>query len=460
MEFQNLLFIVFVLPIFLILYQITAYSKRKIFLIIFSLCLYAWQDPYAIIVLLFLLITNYLLIRFMDDRDEKKRTIDFIVCMMVNIFILFYVKYYGFILHQLSNVIYLPKFHIMERIPLGISFYVFSLLSYDIDVYRRTIKKEKNILDFSLYVSFFPKLIMGPIIRYQDFKKQLVFHGLKKNNLEKGFASFLMGCVQKVCIANQLGTIWNMAQGSESACLAWLGIFAYTLQIYFDFQGYTLMAIGLARMIGIRLPNNFEYPYCATSVTDFWRRWHRTLSFWFRDYVYIPLGGNRKGVKFHIRNILIVWLLTGIWHGANWTFVCWGLYYGLLLIFEKNIWVHVKRKLPKCINWLITFVIVMIGWVFFASPTIQDALHYINTMFFGSWEDSMKFWLELKSLWWVLGIGFLWSTSILHEIWIYIKDKHNKTYVILKIIMICIAWIFFFMYSASDTMQAFLYFQF
>lgn len=460
MEFQSLLFIIFILPVFLFFYQISSQKNRKIFIIIFSLFLYTWQDPCSIFILLFLLIMNYLLIKYMDEIDEKRRLVDFLVCVIMNVFLLFYVKYYGFVLNQLSSIIHLPNYHALETIPLGISFYVFSLLSYDIDVYLRKIEKEYNIIDFAFYVSFFPKLIMGPIIRYQDFKTQGKLENLNKENLEKGFELFLLGCIQKVCIANQLAPIWDIAQGTSSAWMAWLGIFSYTLQIYFDFQGYTLMAIGVARMIGIYLPDNFQYPYCATSITDFWRRWHKTLSFWFRDYIYIPLGGNRKGVKIHIRNLIIVWILTGLWHGANWTFIVWGLYYGVILIFEKYIWMNVQKKLPNYINWFITFIIVMLGWVFFASSTIQDALQYLKIMFLGSWKLNSLFYIQLKSSWWILGIGFLCSISFIHKICINIKINHNKIYIVLKIIIICLAWLFFFMYSASDTMQSFLYFQF
>lgn len=461
MAFQNLLFIFFLFPLFLIAYQLIHKRLRAIFLVGCSLFFYAWGEPLYVALLIFLIVFNYFMGRHIAKQQGKQRILAFLMGLTGNLFILFYFKYYSFFLAQLVQILPLPPYHELPLMPLGISFYLFSIIAYQIDVYSKKIPCEKNLLHFALYVSWFPKLIMGPIQRYEDFKKQLPLQKITKKGLEKGLVQFLIGLLQKLFVANQLAVVWQAAQNSSSMAMAWLGILAYTLEIYFDFQGYTQMAIGISNIIGIQLPENFDYPYVATSITDFWRRWHKTLSFWFRDYVYIPLGGNRKGTLIQIRNLLIVWMLTGIWHGANWTFLCWGIYYGVLLIIEKFYWYKIQRQLPKLVNWFITMVLVMIGWVFFASADLSSAFSYLARMFCLnlSFTDNI-FWTQCLSCWWVFVVAFLWATPLFHRLGKAWQHKEDNTLWLLQPLGILFMWLIVLMYSASDSMQSFLYFQF
>ena len=460
MVFQNFEFLLLFLPIFLICYQITSSTYRKLIVLGFSLFFYAWGEPYGILLLLLLTLFNFYFVKWMDRAKDKERLFDLIFMIVANVFILFYFKYYGWLLDGLATVLPLPAYKASSLMPLGISFYLFSLLSYVIDVYKENIKSETNLFDFACYVTFFPKLIMGPIVRYEDFKKQLPFHKLHWGNIESGLKVFIIGMFFKIVLANPLGMVWMHTQTSTSMLTAWLGIFAFTLQIYFDFQGYTQMAIGLGTMIGIRLPENFDDPYVATSITDFWRRWHKTLSLWFRDYIYIPLGGNRKGALLQIRNLLVVWILTGIWHGANLTFLFWGLYYFLLLVLEKYVFSSFRKKLPTIINWILTFVLVMIGWVFFASAGMQEALHYLSVMFTGDFAMDAIGKVELLNNWWILLLAFLISIRVFKKLAAIIKQRFTKWVPLLRVVLVILLWTLIMLYQASDTIQSFLYFKF
>lgn len=460
MVFQNFEFLLLFLPIFLICYQCTSSTYRKYIVLAFSLVFYAWGEPLGILLLLVLTLFNFFFVKWMDAEEGKKRLFDLIFMIIVNVFVLFYFKYYGWLLDGISQVLPFLTYKKPTMMPLGISFYLFSLLSYVMDVYKHKIQSEKNIVDFACYVTFFPKLIMGPIVRYDDFKQQLPFAKIKWANFEEGIQVFVLGMFFKIVLANPLGFVWMQTQETTSMISAWLGIFAFTLQIYFDFQGYTQMAIGLGKMIGIRLPQNFQDPYVSTSITDFWRRWHKTLSLWFRDYIYIPLGGNRKGTLIQIRNLLVVWLLTGIWHGANLTFLVWGLYYAILLILEKYVLSSLRKKLPTLINWLITFLLVMIGWVFFASDTIQEALQYLSIMFTGDLAIDAIGKVELLNNWWILMLAFLISIRFFTNLWERIKQKFSNWVPLFTVVTMILLWTMILLYQASDTIQSFLYFKF
>lgn len=277
-------------------------------------------------------------------------------------------------------------------------------MSYLIDVYRGDSKGQKNVLTFAVYITMFPQLIAGPIVRYQDIENQLNGRTPDADDFREGIPMFVNGFFKKVVLANVIGSLHTqilaMGMSNISAMTAWLGALAYTLQIFNDFSGYSDMAIGLGRMLGFEFPKNFDRPYASGSVTEFWRRWHISLGTWFREYVYIPLGGNRKGVKRQIINLLIVWALTGLWHGAAWNFVIWGLYYGILLIFEKFVYVHLQKRLPKFLNVVITFIVVIIGWVFFFSNNMTEAVSYLKAMFgqSGCSHDGMGGFLLLNNL--------------------------------------------------------------
>lgn len=382
MTFSSLSFIGVFLPILIALYVVIPTKSKNIILLLASFGFYAWGSVSACCILIIFTIINYGLARYIDNSCDQKRKCRILEAVVLNILFLSYFKYYGFLLESIFAFIpNPPSFHLFS-IPLGISFFTFSAIGYLFDVYRGTVKAEKNIMLFALYIAFFPKLMMGPIERYGTMKQQFLNHPLSRELFEEGCGKFLIGLAQKLILANTMGTIWMMCnEGSVSMMSAWLGIIAYTFQIYFDFQGYTQMAIGLGNMFGFHLSKNFNYPYMARTVTDFWRRWHMTLSTWFKDYVYIPLGGNRVSFHYVLRNLMIVWCLTGIWHGANWNFIVWGLYHGVLLISEKFIFVKRLESLSKVPRWCITMLCIMIGWVFFASNGIQEAMDYLGSMF-------------------------------------------------------------------------------
>ena len=457
MSFSSLTFIFMLLPFFLVIYQICPSRLRKYFLIVFSFLFYAWLQPSAVLILITLLCINFYLVKVMDQYSSKRRKQEMLFLVVCNVFSLFYVKYYSFLLSEIKHVIPFLTFKEIENMPIGISFYVFSLLSYVFDVYRHKIKAEQKLSDFALYVAFFPKLLMGPIMRYQDFRKQYVFHRIKKENFEVGMKLFTCGLFQKVVLANSFALIWMMPNKLESAWMAWLAAFAYTFEIYFDFQGYTQMAQGIAAMIGIRLDHNFNRPYRAVSISDFWHRWHMSLSSWFKDYIYIPCGGNRCSKGLQVRNLFIVWMLTGIWHGANWTFVVWGLYYGILLILEKFVFEDRIKELPTWARRSITMLLVMIGWIFFASPTLLDALHYLKTMF-TSFHLSYVFLQTLKNSWWLFVVAIWLSNYDLSAILTNLERKPIKSWLQWGIILF--VWASILVYSAADTMHAFIYFNF
>ncbi|MBR6444325.1 MAG: MBOAT family protein, partial [Firmicutes bacterium] len=318
-------------------------------------------------------------------KTEKGAKANLIFTIVVNLFILSFFKYYGFLIDTFNGIFGTDITYTKLALPIGISFYTFQALSYIIDVYRGEVDCQKNFLKFAVYISMFPQLIAGPIIKYRDISKQLGNRKVTREKFGQGIEYFIFGLSKKVLLANNLGLLYTQILALDDAKLsvmtAWIGIAAYTMQIYFDFSGYSDMAIGLGKMLGFDFPANFNYPYISKSITEFWRRWHISLSTWFREYLYIPLGGNRVVPWKHIRNILVVWLLTGLWHGASWNFVFWGLYYGLFLMFEKYVMNKVLDRLPGFVRTLYTLVIVAIGWVFFSQTDMGEAFAYIGNMF-------------------------------------------------------------------------------
>lgn len=292
----------------------------------------------------------------------------FLVCSVtVNLSVLAFFKYADFLIGTFNGIFSASIKPLGLGLPVGISFFTFQTMSYSIDLYRRKVPMERNYLDYLTYVSMFPQLVAGPIVRYSVVNEELRHREIKKEEVTEGLFRFMQGLFKKVLIANQAGALWEeiraLEAGSASVATAWLGALAFTLQLYFDFSAYSDMAIGMGRMLGFRFPENFNYPLSSVSVTDFWRRWHISLSSWFRDYVYIPLGGNRKGTLRHLRNMLIVWFLTGLWHGAAWNFVLWGLYYGVLLVLEKYVWGKALERLPKIFGHFYAVLIVVVGFV-------------------------------------------------------------------------------------------------
>ncbi|MDD3362449.1 MAG: MBOAT family protein [Hespellia sp.] len=387
MLFSSITFLFIFLPITLVLYYIVPDKFRNYILLITSLFFYAWGEPVYIVLMILSILFNYAcgldIGNHADDPVMAKRGI--ISAVVVNLAILGFFKYYGFLIGSINAIL---PFDIPYRelsLPIGISFYTFQAMSYVIDVYRKKVQPQKSLISFAVYVSMFPQLIAGPIVRYADIEKQLRNRSIGINKFGDGIFFFIRGLAKKVILANTVGAIYTTISGLDfgtySVLTAWIGCAAYTFQIYFDFGGYSDMAIGLGKMFGFEFLKNFDYPYTALSITDFWRRWHISLSTWFREYVYIPLGGNRKGKRRTMINIMIVWGLTGLWHGAAWNFLAWGLYYGIFLLLEKFVYGRYIEKLPKVLRHIYTLVLVMVGWVFFSSASLADAVRYIGIMF-------------------------------------------------------------------------------
>ena len=358
MLFSSNVFLFAFLPAVLLLYYISPRRLRNPVLLLFSLVFYGWGEPVYLFLMIWDILLNYicgLRIQTAQSRGRSGR-LPLGIGVAANLLLLMFFKYGNFFFGDWFPVIPLP---------IGISFYIFQSMSYIIDVYRQDAPVQKNILTFGTYVTLFPQLIAGPIVRYLDVAEMLRSRRENLPQFASGVELFLVGLSKKVLLANPMGQLWNLLQAQTGTAAAWVGILAYTLQIYFDFSGYSEMAMGLGRMFGFEFLKNFNYPYISTSITEFWRRWHISLSTWFKEYVYIPLGGNRKGLSRQICNILIVWQLTGLWHGASWNFVLWGGYYALLLILEKTFLLKLLQKTPAFWRHVYTMLAVMVGWAIF-----------------------------------------------------------------------------------------------
>ena len=368
MVFSSLTFLFVFLPIALIGCFLLPKKWKIGFLLLISLVFYAWGEPIYVLLMIGSIAANWAIGLFMDRSRHKKGWL--VASIVLNLLLLAVFKYAGLFWNTVRGLFPAPLSDktVSIRLPIGISFFTFQIMSYVIDLYRGNAKVQKNPIRFGAYVTMFPQLIAGPIVRYVDIEAQLDRPDLSVDNVAAGVRRFLIGLSKKVLLANTTAVLWEQLSASPSGngvIGAWVGLFAYTFQIYFDFSGYSDMAIGLGRMLGFRFLENFDYPYIAESVTDFWRRWHISLSTWFREYVYIPLGGNRKGLLRQILNLLIVWALTGLWHGASWNFVVWGLYYGVLLTLEKLFFGKLLDRLPTAVRRLLTFLVAAVGWGIF-----------------------------------------------------------------------------------------------
>ena len=385
MVFSSIFFIFCFLPPFLLLYYLVPEKFRNILLFIGSLIFYAWGDPIYVVLMLFSSFFNYYMALEIDhlDKDPKGRKKNLIFAVTINLLILGFFKYWGFLLDTFSTITGISIAHPQLALPIGISFYTFKNLSYILDVSKKKVSPQRKFLTYAVYSTMFPHMSAGPIVRYADIEGQLTRRSISLTRLGLGAEYFTKGLAKKVLLADNLSAIYTsiLSSGSNSVLTAWIGILAYTLQLYFDFSGYSDMAIGLGKMMGFDFLKNFDYPYISTSVSEFWRRWHISLGSWFRDYIYIPLGGNRVSVPKHIRNIFVVWALTGLWHGASWNFIFWGLYYGLLLLLEKFVLKDFLPKLPKWVANLYTMIAVMIGWVFLSQTDFSSMGHYLSVMF-------------------------------------------------------------------------------
>jgi len=378
-------FVPLFLPIVLLLHFMFKNIKvRNFILMVFSVFFYAWGEPKYVIVMLVTVTVNYLCGLFISHSNSQKWKKAFmLIGVVTSLAFLFFFKYFSFLLDTVCSICGIRNILPAITLPIGISFYTFQVLTYTIDVYRGKVPAQTNYIKLLLYISFFPQLIAGPIVNYTDIAPALDKRTITQNDVYEGMMRFFIGFAKKVLLANTCGIVTEKIIGGESLSVAgsWLMAIAYAFQIYFDFSGYSDMAIGLGRIFGFRFLENFNYPYISKSATEFWRRWHISLGSFFRDYVYIPLGGNRVNAVKHIRNILIVWLLTGIWHGASWNFMAWGIYYGLILLSEKFLLFKIKKYIPAIINWAGSMVLVLVGWVLFYYVDITQGLYHLGTMF-------------------------------------------------------------------------------
>jgi alginate O-acetyltransferase complex protein AlgI len=384
--FSSLVFMFAYLPITLLAYYLVPRQGRNIFLFIVNLIFYGWGEPKLVLLMVFNIFFNYIGGWLVDKyrADAKKKKLFLILTCVLDIGILAVFKYTGMITETLNMLPFLNIPELQISLPIGISFYTFQTMSYVIDVYRDDAPVSKNFINFGTYVALFPQLIAGPIVRYRDVAEQLVNRRETLEMFTKGVKLFMVGLAKKVIIANTMGTLTTniFATTDENGVVGtWVGMIAYTFQIYFDFSGYSDMACGLGNMMGFEFLKNFNYPYIAKSITDFWRRWHISLSTWFKEYVYIPLGGNRKGVKRQILNLLIVWGLTGLWHGAAYNFVLWGLYYGFLLILEKFVLKKFLDRLPSFVQHIYTLFIIIIGWGLFYFTDVGQLGEFMVDLF-------------------------------------------------------------------------------
>ena len=469
MAFSELRFVFLFLPLALLLHKLAPMKVKNIILTLLSLLFFAWGSTRYMVLMILLIVFNYfsgLLIEARkEEQDPKAAKNTLIAAVVLDLLLLGFFKYWGFVLENVNAILRTNFSTQVTSTPMGVSFFTFSLLSYLFDVYRDKAPMDKNFLNFTLFVTFFPKLVSGPIISYAAMAKQIRERKLSSVRFGHGCRMFIVGLAKKVLLSNTLGTTFYavsaMAPESVSVVTGWIGAISYSLMLYFDFSGYSDMAIGLAHMFGFEFGKNFDYPYMSASITEFWRRWHMSLGAWFRDYVYIPLGGSRVSKPKILRNLLVVWALTGIWHGASWNFIFWGLYYGGLLLLEKFVLASLLEKVPTVLKQIGTVLLVVIGWVFFFSPGLGAAFRWLGCMFGiggnGFIDDAAKYYLSSSAI--ILVISALGAYPLATKLGnLVLKKPKWPVYVTVAwfalLIFLCIAGMMVSTYSS------FLYFQF
>ncbi len=472
MVFSSIPFLFFFFPIFLIFYYIMPKRWKNYILLLFSLVFYAWGEPVYILLMIFASAVDYgnglLMTKFGDTK--KKRKIFLLFSVFINLSMLGFFKYADFFIETINQIGNLSIKPLVLGLPIGISFFTFQTMSYSIDLYKKEVEVEKNYFTYLTYVSMFPQLIAGPIVRFSTVREELHHREITRDGFSDGLLRFMQGLFKKVLIANNMGALWEnirgLSYGTISVTTAWLGAISFTLQLYFDFSAYSDMAIGMGKMLGFHYLENFNYPLIAKSVTDFWRRWHISLSTWFRDYIYIPLGGNRVGIGKHLRNIAVVWFLTGLWHGAAWNFILWGVYYGILLTLEKYVWGKKLAKLPAFFQHIYAIWIVVFGFTIFVFDDMGKLGEYL-TFLFGIAKNPI-FGTEI--LYYLMNYGVLLIVAVLLSAPIYpwlqkkieqIQTKRKKD-VIKAICAVCYIALFLLTtaYLVGDTYNPFLYFRF
>lgn len=462
MVFTSISFIYYFLPLLLICYFVVPKKFRNIILLMFSVLFYFYGEPKYILLMLIEVLISYV-VGLLIDKYKSKNIL--IIGIFIHVLLFGIFKYFNFVIINVNNLFHSNLNLLNVVLPIGISFYTFQIISYEIDVYNKKVNVQSNILKYFLYVFLFPQLIAGPIVRYQDVNNEIDNRNVTYEMFARGIRRFIIGLSKKVIIANNLGELCNiyLNLGDKSVLFTWIFAISYMLQIYFDFSGYSDIAIGLGKMLGFNFPENFNYPYMAKSITDFWRRWHMTLSSWFRDYVYIPLGGNKKGVLKQIRNILIVWSLTGLWHGASWNFIVWGLYFGILLILEKFILKKYFSNVPKFIKGIYTLFLVVISFVIFQGDNLSNDFNIIKGLFGLNGElfinNVTLYYLKGYVLFIVLGV--IGATNYVKNLVIKISNGKGKKIInILEPIYLLILLIIVTMYLIDSSYNPFLYFRF
>lgn len=476
MIFSSILFLFRFLPLVLLLYFISPRKLRNGILFLVSLVFYAWGEPVYVVLMLFSTLVDYthglLVERFVKEGRRNRAKWVVASAMIVNLSLLGVFKYADFVIESINAVFHTAIPLLQLGLPVGISFYTFQTMSYTIDVYRGEAKAQRNIIDFGAYVALFPQLIAGPIVQYKTIADQLKHRRESMDSFAYGALRFVIGLGKKVLLANNIGLLWDTISNIPSTQLtvlaAWLGAAAFAFQIYFDFSGYSDMAIGLGKMFGFTFLENFNYPYESKSITEFWRRWHISLGSWFREYVYIPLGGNRKGLANQLRNILIVWLLTGLWHGASWNFIAWGGYFAVLLVLEKLFLYQWLQKLPGWIGHVYTMFFVLISWVIFAFDRFSQGIYYIKTMFgFGAAGFSNNETLYLLTSYYVILLILVVScTSIPKRYAIKLSSYLNQqkagvvVNALVKNIYLIVVFVLVVAFLVDASYNPFLYFRF
>ena len=458
MVFSSILFIFRFLPLALGIYYLTPKKYKNFILLILSLIFYSWGEAKYFVIMISSIIVDYFVSRGIEKYQEKKSIKIGLLCISIcfNLGMLFFFKYFNFFIDNINSILGLTLNHVKITLPLGISFYTFQTMSYTIDVFRGKVSAEKNIISFGAFVCLFPQLIAGPIVKYTDINKELKERKMNANQIEDGIELFILGLGRKVLIANNIGMLWTEVEGlgfsNISSILAWLGVIAFAFQIYFDFSGYYLMAIGLGKMLGFNFPQNFNNPYISRSITEFWRRWHITLGSWFREYVYIPLGGNRVNKGRLVFNLFIVWFLTGFWHGASYNFIMWGIYFFILIGIEKLGLLKFLEN-HKIFSHIYSIFFILIGWALFAVTDLSQLKILFERLF--NMNGGIDWIYYIRNYGVTLIVATLFSTPIIEITYRrVVKSKLINTLILMGIFIISIA------YLVDATYNPFLYFRF
>lgn len=458
MVFSSIIFIFRFLPVALLLYVLTPKKYKNLTLLILSLIFYSWGEIKYIAIMFASIFVDYFVSLGIEKYREKKKVVLGLLCISVlfNLGMLFFFKYFNFFIDNINGLFDLAINHVIVTLPLGISFYTFQTMSYTIDVYRGKVEAEKNIINFGAFVCLFPQLIAGPIVKYTDINRELKERTVDKNQIEDGIELFILGLGRKVLIANNIGMLWTEVEtlgfAVVSTPLAWMGVIAFAFQIYFDFSGYSLMAIGLGKMLGFNFPSNFNHPYIARSMSEFWRRWHITLGSWFREYVYIPMGGNRVSKGRMVFNLFIVWFLTGFWHGASYNFILWGILFFILISIEKVGLMKLLNKYRVFSHMYVSFFLI-IGWALFAVTDLSQLQELMITMF--TFKGGLDWTYYLRNYGITLLIAGFFSTPLIENLYKrVVKNKGLNTIVMVVIFIVAVA------YLVDATYNPFLYFRF